>query len=100
MAASNPPLSTLLQEILKRATVNRAFRVRLLQDPRAAILDEFGIRLIDTFRIKFIEKDPDLDALVVLPDFREDGAIDDDDLGSVVGGTEDPTWSDPPPPSP
>lgn len=80
-----------LEQILTRATVDLDFRKALLADPRKAILDGFGVRIPATFRLKFIERSKDVDALIVLPDLqRQDGEIDDDDLEMVAGGTDDP----------
>jgi hypothetical protein len=87
-----------LDSIVARATVDRAFRQQLLADPRRAIRDELGLTIPSHFRIKFIERGPDLDALVVLPDFR-DGVeeLADDELEAVSGGAHShAAWSDPP----
>jgi len=87
-----------LDRIVARATVDRAFRQQLLTDPRRAIRDELGLTIPGHFRIKFMERGPELDALVVLPDFR-DGAeeLSADDLETVSGGARNhAAWSDPP----
>lgn len=84
-----------LDQILTRATVDPAFRKALLVDPRKAILDGLGVRIPASFRIKFIERAKDTDALIVLPDLqREDGELDDCDLEAAAGG------ADPNPPIP
>jgi hypothetical protein len=87
-----------LQAILDRAATDRAFRKRLLVDPRGAIFESFGMMIPVTFRIKFIERDPDLDALIVLPDLKTNGdELSDDDLEKVSGGVEESEeWSDEP----
>ena len=54
--------------IAARAAMDFAFRRRLLTDPRSAVSEVLGYPLPAGFRIKFIEKDPHIDALVVLPD--------------------------------
>ena len=54
--------------IAARAAMDFAFRTRLLTDPRRAVSEVLGYPLPANFRIKFIEKDPRIDALVVLPD--------------------------------
>ena len=87
-----------LDSIVERATVDRAFRQKLLADPRRAIRDELGLTIPSHFRIKFIERGPDLDALVVLPDFREGTEeLSENELEAVSGGAQHyASWSDPP----
>lgn len=86
-----------LEKILTRAGVDVDFRRGLLANPRKAILDAFGVRIPSGFRVKFIERDRDVDALIVLPDLRDpDGELCDRDLDSVAGGIgepdPDPEW--------
>lgn len=82
----------LLQDVMELAVRDLAFRARLLVDPGRAIYDAFGVRVPPAFRLRFIEKGPDVDALVVLPDLpRSAGELGDDDLEAVAGGTGDPT---------
>jgi hypothetical protein len=85
-----------LQSILDRACTDMAFRNRLLTDPCGAIFDAFGVTIPPTFRIKFIERGPGIDALVVLPDVaRPAGELSDDDLESVSGGVQETAeWAD------
>ena len=68
MLALNNGDRTLASAIAARATIDFAFRGRLLTDPRSAVSEVIGYPLPASFRIKFVEKDPCLDALVVLPD--------------------------------
>ncbi|HXT17144.1 MAG TPA: NHLP leader peptide family RiPP precursor [Gemmatimonadaceae bacterium] len=104
--ASNESHSEAMQRILARAATDASFRAELLVDPRAAINRAFAIAIPVGFRLKFIERDPGVDALVVLPDLRPpDGELSDDALDAVSGGTQtdDPSnfiWSDPSPPPP
>lgn len=81
----------LLKEVLQRAATDREFRTRLLADPVAAIRMAFGVILPHHFRIKFIERPRDLDALIVLPDVGGRGELDEDDLDLVAGGGETDT---------
>jgi hypothetical protein len=84
-----------LEQILTRAAVDLDFRKALLHDPRKAIHDALGIRIPASFRVKFVERGKDVDALIVLPDLqRQDGELDDCDLEAVAGGGD----GDPPPP--
>jgi hypothetical protein len=74
-----------LEAVLQRSTEDAAFRGRLLTDPRAAIFEAFGVKIPEQFRVKFIEKGSEVDALVVLPEFRTD-ELSDRDLENVAGG--------------
>ena len=76
-----------LEQILARAGVDRDFRRALLHDPRKAILDGLGVRIPASFRVKFIEREKNVDALIVLPDLKQqDGELDECDLDAVAGG--------------
>ena len=77
-----------LDAVLARSEIDAAFRARLLSDPRRAIADAFDMRVPDDFRIRFIERDADVDALIVLPDLRrpETAELSDSDLEQVTGG--------------
>jgi hypothetical protein len=92
-----------LDNVVERATVDRLFRQQLLIDPRNAIHDALGVTIPAHFRIRFIERGPDLDALVVLPDFKGPGdelsgnELSDNELEAVSGGAlYHASWSDPP----
>ncbi|MCG8461881.1 MAG: NHLP leader peptide family RiPP precursor [Holophagales bacterium] len=79
----------LLASILGRAETDSDFREGLLTEPREVIFEEFGVQIPPSFRIRFIERDPNVDALVVLPDYSgEDGEgeLDDSELDCVNGG--------------
>ena len=86
------PRDPRLQEILHRASTDPAFRQRLLTAPHDAVRDAFGIDIPRTFRIRFIEKDPTDDALIVLPGVARPtraaatDELDDAQLESVAGG--------------
>jgi hypothetical protein len=78
----------ILTLIAERATTDADFRRRLLADAAPTIESDLGIRLPPKFKIRFIEKDPGLDALIVLPDLARAGnELSDDDLDAVAGGT-------------
>jgi hypothetical protein len=79
----------MLEAILARACVDPVFRRRLIADPRMAIRDAFGLVVPEGFRMRFIERDPDVDALVVLPDLEvaaQNQELPDEDLRLASGG--------------
>jgi hypothetical protein len=80
-----------LDAIITRAETDAVFRAQLLSDPRTAIQATFGVRIPEDVRIRFIERDADVDALIVLPDLSSlattPGAeLSDQDLEQVTGG--------------
>jgi hypothetical protein len=76
-----------LEAVLHRSSVDREFRRQLLSDPRQAIQQAYGVTIPSSFRVKFIERDEDVDALVVLPDFSDpQGVLSDNELETVAGG--------------
>jgi hypothetical protein len=83
MPASNKN-DDLLREVIERAGTDRDFRTRLLADPAAAIRHAFGVILPHNYRIRFIERPRELDALIVLPSMNQE--LDEDDLEQVAGG--------------
>jgi hypothetical protein len=86
MSAHGKKNDDLLKEVLERAATNKDFRARLLAEPVSAIRMEFGVILPHDYRIKFVERPRDLDALIVLPDAGGRGELDEDDLDMVAGG--------------
>ena len=80
--------------VLSRASIDPAFRRRLLDEPRGALRAAFGIELPADFRVKFVEKGADLDVLLVLPDPHPGEELSEEELEAVAGGTE-PVWEDP-----
>ena len=86
----------LMNSILSRSVSDREFRQLLLTDPKTAIRKTFGIRVPDNFSLRFIEKPPDLAALIVLPDPVTTGELSDSELESVGGGTSNSDdWAPP-----
>lgn len=79
--------NALLEAIFEKSKTDGAFRNQLLRAPHSAIHAHFGVRIIDDFRIRFVEKDEDVDALLVLPESGgQERELDDDDLDQVAGG--------------
>lgn len=88
-----------LDAVLQRSSVDLEFRQRLLTSPRRAIQEAYGVSIPASFRVKFIERDADVDALIVLPDVRPSSReLSDESLETVAGGGggqgSDPSWSD------
>jgi hypothetical protein len=80
----------ILQQITSRAAVDGEFRARLITEPHAAVRESVGIELPSTFRIKFVEKDANYDAMVVLPEFVDESAeLSEAELEAVAGGSWD-----------
>lgn len=87
-----------LEAVLQRSVVDYEFRQELLTNPRRAIQEALGVSIPANFRVKFIEKDKNVDALVVLPNYQhQNGELSDDDLEEVAGGgggtSTDPDWA-------
>lgn len=59
-----------VEAVLARATVDYEFRQQLLTAPRRAIQEAYGVQIPPEFEIRFIERDRDVDALIVLPDMQ------------------------------
>lgn len=80
----------LLNRILQRSVTDKEFRTRLVSQPESAIEEVIGVpvaSLPKPVRVKFVEKDPGLDALVVLPDYADpEGVLSDSELEAVAGG--------------
>ncbi len=81
---------SIYNEVLTRSSTDRAFRERLVADPQGALEEVIGVPLATLPRpvnVKFIEKEPGFDAVVVLPDFLDvDGVLSDAELEAVAGG--------------
>jgi hypothetical protein len=95
MPTLDPVRERLLAAILERSATDREFRQDLISRPDEAIRSAFGIRIPDGYRIKFVERDPSFDSMVVLPDLvSSDAELSLDELEAVAGGTDPVT---PPP---
>lgn len=82
------PDRKVLAAIAARATRDAAFRKRLIEHPHAAILEATGAPVPPDLRIKFVEQDPDVDVMIVLPSVAlEDGELSEEDVAYVAGGT-------------
>lgn len=84
-----------LELVIQKAIIDPEFRKELLSDPVRAIELAFDVHLPAGLRLRFIEKDPDVDVMVVLPDLVRQEKADDfgEALDDVRGGAT-PVWLD------
>ena len=76
-----------LQEVLAKSAVNSEFRSGLLSDPRRTLEDTFGQPVPPNLRLKFVEREPDCEAMFVLPDpIAEEHELTPEELAAVAGG--------------
>src|SRR5262245_7098890 len=84
--SDHEPSRDALKTLIARATTDLEFRLKLLQDPVAAILEATGTTV--SIRVKFVEKDPDVDLHIVLPDYvAGEPELTLEELDVVAGGT-------------
>ena len=79
----------IFEQILKRSATDAEFRARLINDPASAIEETIGVPLSTLPRpinVKFIEKEAGVDAVLVLPDYAEEGELSESELEAVAGG--------------
>jgi hypothetical protein len=78
----------LLEQVIARAATDADFRQRLLTAPGEAIKAATGVVIPSTFRVRFIERSSDVDALIVLPDLVDETAeLSAEELEAVAGGS-------------
>jgi hypothetical protein len=71
-----------------KAAHDVTFRKQLLADPGAAFTDLTGRKVPEALRVKFVEKDPNVDLMIVLPDLiPQEGELTERDIENVAGGT-------------
>ena len=65
-----------LEKVFDRAARDASYRRKLIRNPHLGIKEVSGIWPSTMLRIKIVEKDPDVDVMIVLPDLEPD-AIDE-----------------------
>ena len=78
-----------LDAVLSLASTDWNFRQQLMADPQMALKQAFGVDIPDSYKVRFIERDVGLDALVVLPEFNSatgEREVSDGELEVVNGG--------------
>jgi hypothetical protein len=81
------------RRLVERSLADDAFRVRLLEDPKAAVEQELGTRLPEGMRIVAVEETADTVYLVLPLSSQADqpgDELSDRELERVAGGDE--TW--------
>jgi hypothetical protein len=68
--------SDVLQKVLARATTDVSYRRKLMRNPHLGIKEVSGAWPSTMLRIKVVEREPDVDVLLVLPDAAAD-AVDE-----------------------
>lgn len=87
MSKDTRPRPEILDDVLRRAAVEPAFRQRLLDDPTAAIGEVSAAAIPSGVRVRFIERPANLDALYVLPDpITSSPELTATELEAVAGG--------------
>lgn len=80
----------ILNKILQRSATDRDFRTRLLEQPDNAIEEVIGVSIASLpkpVRVRFVEKEPGVDAMIVLPELADpDGVLSESELEAVAGG--------------
>ena len=82
MDAETKTMRELREQLVEKATVDEAFRARLLADPNAAIEEETGLRIPDGFTVEVHEEAGDTGHLVLPPS----SALGEADLEMMAGG--------------
>jgi hypothetical protein len=83
------------QRVIERSLRDEAFRIRLLDSPRATIEQELGVRLPADVQVRAVEETADT-VYLVLPfssPVGEGQELSERDLGAVAGGAPGPTSS-------
>jgi hypothetical protein len=77
------------RRLIEKSLEDKAFRQRLIEDPKGAVEDELGTRLPEEVRVVTVEETQDT-IYLVLPGTpmagAEGGALSDRELESVAGG--------------
>lgn len=74
-----------MDDLLARSATDRAFRAKLLADPKTAMSEFIGMPVRPSFNVKFIENKAD--ATIVLPDAVDPAKeLSSQDLEGVAGG--------------
>ena len=81
MGSKTMPVETMRQQLIEKATTDKAFRERLIADPKGAIRDELQVTIPDAFDVEVLE-DGATKAHLVLPPSAE---LNEAELQQVAG---------------
>lgn len=79
MSAEN----TLKQQIIEKAWEDPSFKQQLLDDPKAAVRDAFGVTVPDEIELKVFEETPTEFYLVIPPNPADSDDDEDEDENAV-----------------
>ena len=83
----------ILSHVQRHAAIDRDFRERLLNEPRATLSEVAGQSIPEDFTIRFIEKEKGTDALVVLADLvPETMELSPEELQALQGESPTICW--------
>ncbi len=82
MGSKTMPVETMRQQLVDKATTDKAFRERLIADPRNTIRDEMNVTIPAGFEVDVVEDGPTKAHLVLPPSADLNAA----DLQQVAGG--------------
>ena len=94
-AAGGDARAEVERRIIERSLEDESFRQRLLEDPKAAVEEEFGTRLPEGIRVRVVEESAQT-IYLVLPSgspVEGGGELSDQELESVAGGYVNPRGS-------
>ena len=82
MSSEAKTTSELRNQLVEKAAVDEGFRTRLLSEPKAAIKEEMGLSIPDSFTIEVHEDAADTSHLVLPPGSK----LSESDLRMAAGG--------------
>jgi hypothetical protein len=79
------------RRLIEKSIEDEAFRRRLIEDPKGAVEQELGTRLLEGVEVRVVEESADTIYLVlpIVSPAGKGGEISDRDLGGVAGGWEE-----------
>ena len=79
-------MEELIAKMTKKAMTDASFRKEVLEDATSALEKLAGKPLPEGMTLKCVERDPNFQNTLVLPDLVDEEKLDEDSLSSVAGG--------------